>query len=232
MKNGSMIRDTKVVLMVIGMMCASNALALLDTETYDFYNITNNSAANASIGEAQLSVEVSDEGMIVQNSDTLNLVGFMFMNEGSEHCVITEIYFQDGSGLLFDYFDINESLKVNGEPVVDFKQEDIGNVNPKNLPGGKSIDPAFIATTAFSIEPLNPEPKWGVEPGEWVTIYYTLQTGMMAQDIFNELANEQTRIGLHVQSFDNGGSESFITPEPATMILLGLGGLLLRKRRQ
>ena len=214
------------------MICVSTVQAVLDTQTYDFYNITNNSAANASIGEAQLSVEVSDEGAVLQNSDTLNLVGFKFMNEGSEHCVITEIYFQDGSGLLFDYFDINESLKVNGEPVVDFKQEDIGNVNPKNLPGGKSIDPAFIATTAFSIEPLNPEPKWGVEPGEWVTIYYTLQTGMMAQDIFNELANEQTRIGLHVQSFDNGGSESFITPEPATMILLGLGGLLLRKRRQ
>ncbi|MHC4291431.1 MAG: PEP-CTERM sorting domain-containing protein [Planctomycetota bacterium] len=225
MKNGSMIGDTKVVLMVIGMMCASNALALLDTETYGFYNITNNSAANASIGEAQLSVEVSDEGMIVQNSDTLNLVGFKFMNEGPDHCVITEIYFQTMS--LLDFHSIDENL-----PGVDFKESEVGSISPGNLPGGKSISPKFIATTAFSIEPLNPEPKWGVEPGEWVAIYYTLQVGTTAQNVFDELANEQTRIGLHVQSFDNGGSESFITPEPATMILLGLGGLMLRKRKQ
>ena len=219
-----MTRNMKFWLMMISMICVSTVQAVLDTQTYDFYNITNNSAANASIGEAQLSVEVSDEGMVLQNSDTLNLVGFKFTNEGPEHCVITEIYFQTMS--LLDFHSIDENL-----PGVDFKESEVGSISPGNLPGGKSISPKFIATTAFSIEPLNPEPKWGVEPGEWVAIYYTLQVGTTAQNVFDELANEQTRIGLHVQSFDNGGSESFITPEPATMILLGLGGLMLRKRK-
>jgi hypothetical protein len=203
--------------MVIGMMCVAHVQAVLDTQTYGFYNITNNSTTNALIGQTQLSMDVSDYGV--------GLVSFKFINEGLEDCVISEIYFQDGSILGFS--SINESLSE-----VDFKEEEIGNINPKNLPGGKSIDPKFIATTAFSIEPLNPEPTWGVGPGEWVEIVYSLQSTKKYADIIGEMDNADLRIGIHVQSFADGGSESFInTPEPATMVLLGLGGLVLRKRR-
>jgi hypothetical protein len=148
------------------------------------------------------------------------------MNDGPDNCVITEIYFQDGS--LLGFASIDESLSD-----VDFKEEEVGNVNPKNLPGGKSINPEFIATTAFSIEPVNPEPKWGVNPGEWLEIVYSLQSGKHYDNIIQELNNQTLRIGIHVQSFADGGSESFVnTPEPATMVLLGLGGLVLRKRRK
>ncbi len=207
-----------VLLVMIGMVCISNAQAGLDMETYDFYNITHNNAANAAIGESQLSVQVSDYGT--------NLVGFKFMNAGLEDCIITEIYFQDGS--ILGFASIDESLSG-----VDFKEEEVGSVSPKNLPGGKSIDPQFIATTGFSIEPVNPEPTWGVEPGEWVEIVYSLQPGKTYANIIEELNNADVRIGIHVQSFGNGGSESFVNvPEPATMVLLGLGGLMLRKRRE
>ncbi|MHC5139553.1 MAG: PEP-CTERM sorting domain-containing protein [Planctomycetota bacterium] len=204
-------------LMMIGMLCISNTQAGLDMETYDFYNITHNNAANAATGQLQLSVAVSDKGS--------GFVGFKFMNAGPADCVITEIYFQDGS--ILGFASIDESLSG-----VDFKEDEVGNVSPKNLPGGKSIDPQFIATTGFSIEPVNPEPTWGVEPGEWVEIVYSLQSGKTYANIIEELNTETLRIGIHVQSFENGGSESFITPEPATMVLLGLGGLLLRKRRK
>jgi hypothetical protein len=185
-------------------------------QTYGFYNITNNNAVDASIGQAQLSVVVSDYGT--------DLVSFKFVNEGPADCVITEIYFQDGS--ILGFASINESLAG-----VDFKEDEVGSVNPKNLPGGMSIDPQFIATTGFSIEPLNPEPTWGVEPGEWVEIVYSLQSGKTYANIIEELDSADLRIGIHVQSFASGGSESFITPEPTTMGLLALGGLVLRKRR-
>jgi hypothetical protein len=201
------------VLAVFGMIYISNLQASLDTQTYGFYNITNNSTADADIGESQLSVQVSDCGT--------ELVSFKFSNEGPDDCVITEIYFQDGS--ILGFASIDESL-----PGVDFKEA--GSINPKNLPGGKSIMPQFTAVTAFSIESLNPGPKWGVGPGEWVEVVYSLQSGKAYMDIIEELNTEPLRIGIHVQSYADGGSESFVnTPEPATMVLLGLGGLVLRK---
>ena len=204
-----------VVVVVVSMICVSGVQAGLDTETYNFINITNNNAADASAGEGQISVMVSDHGA--------GQVSFKFLNEGPADCVITEIYFQDGS--ILDFASINESLAE-----VDFKEDEVGDVSPKNLPGGKSIDPAFIATTAFSIEPVNPEPTWGVNPGEWVEIVYTLKPGKTYDHIIQELNDQTLRIGIHVQGFESGGSESFITPEPATMMLLGLGTVLLRRK--
>jgi hypothetical protein len=210
-----------VALVVISMMCVADVCASLDMEMYGFGCITNNSATNADIGQYQITVEVSDEG----TDGGFNLVGFKFINEGPADCVITEIYFQDGS--ILGFASIDESLSG-----VDFKEDEVGSISPKNLPGGKSIDPQFIATTAFSIEPLNPEPEWGVEPGEWVEIVYSLQSGKTYANIIEELNDGDLRIGTHVQAFGNGGSESFVNvPEPATMALLGLGGLLLRKKR-
>ena len=218
-------RYIRVLLAVFGMVCVSNALAVLDTETYGFYNITHNSINNAATGEAQLSVAVSDRGSMTTGDGTFNLVGFKFNNSGPTDCVITEIYFQDGSMLSFA--SIDESLAG-----VDFKQDEIGSIGPENLPGGNALTPAFTATTLFSMEPVNPGPYWGVGPGEWVEIVYSLQAGKVYTDIIDELDNADLRIGIHVQSFADDGSESFVNvPEPMTLILLGLGGLTLRKRR-
>ena len=215
-----------VVLVVISMICVANVQATLDTKMYGFGCITNNSATNAAIGQYQLLVEVSDKGTVMQGGEQFGLVGFKFSNNGPADCVITEIYFQDGS--ILGFASIDESLSG-----VDFKEDEVGSVSPKNLPGGKAIAPEFIATTAFSIEPLNPEPEWGVGPGEWVEIVYSLQSGKTYANIIEELNDGDLRIGTHVQSYADGGSESFVNvPEPTTMVLLGLGGFLLRKRRK
>ena len=94
------------------------------------------------------------------------------------------------------------------------------------------MTPQFIADAAFSIEPLAPEPFHGVGPGQWVEVVYALQPASTLMDIINQLDNAEMRIGIHVQGFAGGGSESFVNvPQPATMALLGLGGLILRKRR-
>ena len=218
----SMKNQTRMSIILMIVLCAVSAQAGLETETYSFMGITHNNMANTGIGQDQLSVVVSGE---------LSQVTFKFVNAGPAECVITEIYFQDGSNSLFGFVSVDEAL-----PGVDFKQEDIGAVSPKNLPGGKSIDPQFIATACFSIEPVNPEPAWGINPEEWVAITYSLQSkpapGKIYEDIIQELNDGTLRIGIHVQGFDDGGSESFITPEPGTMALLAFGGLILRKRRK
>lgn len=207
----------KAVFIVAGMVCVLNAQATLDTQTYSFHNITHNDAADASVGEAQLSVQIFDRGT--------NRVGFKFSNEGLDGCVITEIYFQGGSILGFS--SIDESL-----PGVEF--DEVGSTSPRNLPGGMSIMPQFTATTELSIASLNPGPHWGVGPGEWVEVVYSLQPGKIYADIIQELNHADLRIGIHVQSFAGGGSESFINdvPEPGSMAMLILGGFLLRKHRK
>jgi len=56
--------------------------------------------------------------------------------------------------------------------------------------------------------------------------------------VLGELADGTLRIGIHVQGFATGGSESFVNvplPEPATFGLLALGAVALvaaRARRR
>ena len=170
-----------VALMSICMMCISDVHAGLDMRTYGFNNITNNSATNAATGQSQIAVQVFDCG--------INLVSFKFTNTGLEDCVITEIYFQGGS--IFEFDSIDESL-----PGVDFNEDEVGSTSPGNLPGGKSIDQQFIATPGFSIEPVNPGPKWGVGSGEWVEIVYSLQPDKMYENIIEELDNADLHCGV------------------------------------
>jgi hypothetical protein len=47
--------------------------------------------------------------------------------------------------------------------------------------------------------------------------------------ICQELDNQDIRIGIHVQAFGDDRSESFITPEPVSMAILTLGGLMLKR---
>jgi hypothetical protein len=189
--------------------------AAATTITFPFQNITNNNAGDADIGEAQLFMDVSDSG-----SDVL----FTFRNVGPEASNISEIYFDDGSLL-------GISMILDSPPSVDF---DLG-ASPPNLPGGGSISPPFQTTAGFSASAENPAPARGVGPGESVGIKFSLINGKVYQDVIDELLATTVRVGIHVTSFESGGSEAFINaPEPTTAALLGLGGLLLvaLKRRR
>ncbi|MDP2644484.1 MAG: PEP-CTERM sorting domain-containing protein [Desulfobacterales bacterium] len=196
--------------------------------SYGFYNISANNAVNAATGEAQLSVDVTDYGS--------NQVLFTFLNAGPQASSITDVYFDDGT--LFDNLaGLIDADQNNGDPGVKFTQW----AKPKNLPAANNASPPFETTKGFSADSDSSVQPNGVNPGESLGVIFGLLAGKDLSDTIAALGTGALRIGIHVQGFANGGSESFVNnppaqavPEPAIMLLLGssLIGLAGFRRRQ
>lgn len=185
---------------------------------YYFYNVTGNSVTDAAIGVDQLSVEVIGHGT--------NQVEFLFKNIGLELSSICDVYFEDGTLL-------GIASIINGTGV-SFSQY----AGPKNLPGGNTINPPFVTTQGFLADSDSPVQPNGVNPGEQLGIVFNLISGQTYADTVSALNTGELRIGIHVQGFSDGKSESFVNkvPEPITLLLLGAGllgvGLVGRKLRK
>ena len=194
---------------------------------YGFDCITNNSAQSAAIGEAQLLVDVT----VVDNTAQL-----VFANRGPAACSITDVYFYDG--VLYD----TSIVEISSTGDVSFSEGAI----PAHLPSYKPLTLGLTAEdlvdSADSNKPTMPK---GVNPGESLTINLGMLDGIDLDAILTALNRGTFVVGIHVQGFDNGKSESYIAtppgtpvPEPCTLALVGLGGLLglgglrLRKKQQ
>lgn len=205
---------------------------ILSTEAradiYGFKCITNTSAGDAAIGEAQLFVDVTDPGG--------GQVLFTFSNVGPLASSITDVYFEDGTLLGIASID-------NSDSGVSFSQE----ASPPDLPGGNAMLPPFNVTACFLADSDPPPMGNGVNPGESLGILFDLKvdgyTNTFADVIaaINQgftgpiVADQSLRIGIHVQGFDGGGSESFImTPEPGSLLLgsIGIGMVIARCRKR
>ena len=221
-----MSRTTVKLAVLLGLF--SLAAVPLRAETFSFMNITDNSAGDAAIGEAQLTVEVTDEGG--------GQVLFTFHNDGPDASVITAVYFDDGSLMgIAGLIDADEG--AGGDPNVDFTQ--FMPPGSETLPGGGDIPTPFVTTMGFSADADPPGPQNGVNngdpAGESLGILFDIQGGKFFADVLAELNNGDLRIGIHVTAYASGGSESFINngpvnngpvngvPEPATIFLLGMG---------
>ena len=201
--------------------------SLAQAATLDFFCITNNSATDCAIGEAQLSVDVLDIGG--------NQVLFNINNNGPiDDAIVRQVYFDDGTLLgIASLVDSDEG--IGGDPGVDFSVD----ASPPDLPGGNSISPAFNVTAGFLGDADTPQPNVnGIGAGETLGIIFDLQAGMTYADVIDDLTTGALRIGLHVQAFTSGGSESFVNnpiPVPAAVWLFGSGllGLIgIARRRQ
>ena len=192
---------------------------------YDFARITSNATEDIA---SQLSLEVTDLGELDETG--INQVSFTFYNDGPVASSITNIYIDDGI--------LDELVSISGSgDIVNFVHDSL---SPENFPGGENLVPAFVPTISLSAG-INPNPPVnGVNPGESVTVVYSLLDNLTYDDVIEALNQglqgfDSLRIGLHVQAIGDGAdSDSFVlVPLPATIVLgllgLGVGGLKLRR---
>jgi hypothetical protein len=132
-----------------------------------------------------------------------NNTHFNFINTGPVACSITDVYFDDDASVLSAIAMID-----NSDPGVSFSQL----ASPGNLP-----NPPIVAN--------------GVNPYESLGIIFEMQSGSTFDDIINSINTGNLRIGIHVQGFYCGGSESFINngviPAPGAFILGSIGVSLI-----
>jgi hypothetical protein len=197
--------------------------AHLQANVIPFTRITANALDNVGV---QLSATVS----IVDTSH----VQFSFFNTSAIASSITDIYFDDGGVNM-------PSILDNISSIANHNTSYESDAQPANLPGGNNLTPAFSAK--FSGQSKNQPPTIitnGVNQStDSVDFIFLLKPSKTFSDVVDGLNSGLLRIGLRVQgipildgttsdSFINSGSSS--VPEPATIILLCLGGLLLIRK--
>jgi len=194
-----------VMLLLFGGFCANDCAASVTYDVYNVVGVSNNDAGNTAIGEAQLSVELIDLSG--------GQIEFVFRNSGSEKCSITDVYFDDRCELL-------SNLWVVNSPGVQYTQW----ATPSNLPAGNNLTPHFETTLGLSADSDPPVSHNGVNPGEYLGIRFDLQCGSGIADVGNCIDSGGLRIGLKVQAFADGGSETFVAvPAPGALMLGSLG---------
>lgn len=199
--------------------------------TYQFACVPEvESVANCQIAESQILMEVSEV--------STHEVAFTFSNSGNGASSIEGVYFDNGSLLGISYL-IDKDEGSGGLTGVDFTS---GSAAPPELPRASNLTPKFETTAGFLADSDAPVARNGINPDEWLTVVFALESDGTYADVIRELGSGEVRVGLHVIGFEAGGSESLTNisvpltspvPLPASVWLLlsGLAGLGVFKRK-
>lgn len=214
-------------LLALGLLCFAPASPAA-TVGLDFVCISHNSVASCAAGEQQLRVTLEQTAA--------SIVTFTFTNVGHRASVIGQLYFEDPKGLLQGI----SSLSAGSHGHVDFAP----GARPSNLPGGRAPAAGFQAH--FSLGAGKPAPRNGINNGtgsDLESLAVNFLSGYDFASLRSALASGELRLGVHVQGFDGGFSESYISAAPAAVPvpetvwlfasgLFGFVGIARRRREQ
>lgn len=201
--------------LLVGLLAFATQIAQADVFSFTGINANEVDVTN------QLSLDVSQTG---------NTVDFKFTNAlGGNEAFIGHFYFDFIGANLFT------SLTQTGQSgIVSFAGDPDSS---QNFPEGNNLIPPF---TTDADAKRNQGASNGVQLGEYVIFQAMLSS---ADDINALLNTGDLRIGLHMQGYDSGGSDSYVTvpnppvsavPVPAALPLmasaLGLFGIARRKK--
>ena len=212
-----------VLSLAIAAFFASNAIAGVLPNTFNFYSFSENSPTWED-ERFVFSVTVTEVAGERENGG--NLASFVFENKSSVESSIAQIYFDDGTLL-----ELPGPYEINNGSGVNFTE----GANPSSLPGGENID---WNTSGMGFEmavgPSNSPQHNGIGVGETLEIIIELQgelTALDTCDAMEESAQNITedifgglRIGMHVVSLDGGPSDSLVNGRPGGEPPLGIGG--------
>jgi hypothetical protein len=200
--------------------------------SFGFEGLTNNHALDVAIGEAQLQLDVTDDGN--------GIVRFALSNSGPARSSLTDVYFDSDYAMLKGMAIVDRDQN-SGDSGVDFSK----GASPGNLPGWQLANPDFMVSRGLSADSDPPVQRNGVNPGEVLVLLFSTRGPYDFDDVIAALDSGHLRVGIHVQAFASGGSESFLNerslvgnpvPEPNSALLSaiaigGVGGVLRRRAR-
>ena len=145
---------------------------------------------------------------------------FKFINNCDNGGVLGRIFVMDNDDLITfnDIYEQAEGVSFSA-PVK----------SPAMLPGGNSL--GFTPHNTYSINADPARPRNGLYYEDYVTVLFDLEVPF--SDVIGALDGGTLGVGIHAQSLPGGASAAFTTvPEPATLTLVGLGVLLIKRKKR